>query len=129
MRLDRRKVTTPTITNTSNIDTISLTWLRGSTHTSLKKLLRAITSTKVQNTMTVARAKRICLPHVFTLICFLSMRIEDIRAMMPTPMVTGWLAYRCSMSCKWCISPLVRTSRWSPRVLSLYMMCSHHDCR
>ena len=52
-----------TAMNAMQIITVSVVWFRGSVQTSLKKPLRAAISTNDQNTITVAKAKRMFRPH------------------------------------------------------------------
>ena len=56
--LEKNAVAVTAMRNAAAINATSTLWFIGSTHTSLKKPLRAAISTNDQNTITVARAKR-----------------------------------------------------------------------
>ena len=56
--LEKNAVAVTAMRNAAAINPTSTLWFIGSTHTSLKKPLRAAISTNDQNTITVARAKR-----------------------------------------------------------------------
>ena len=56
--LEKNAVAVTAMRNAAAINPTSVLWFIGSTHTSLKKPLRAAISTNDQNTITVARAKR-----------------------------------------------------------------------
>lgn len=56
--LEKNNVAVTAMRNAAAINSTSVLWFIGSTHTSLKKPLRAAISTNDQNTITVARAKR-----------------------------------------------------------------------
>ena len=56
--LEKNNVAVTAMRNAAAINPTSVLWFIGSTHTSLKKPLRAAISTNDQNTITVARAKR-----------------------------------------------------------------------
>ena len=56
--LEKNAAAVTAMRNAAAINPTSTLWFIGSTHTSLKKPLRAAISTNDQNTITVARAKR-----------------------------------------------------------------------
>lgn len=56
--LEKNYVAVTAMRNAAAINPTSVLWFIGSTNTSLKKPLRAAISTNDQNTITVARAKR-----------------------------------------------------------------------